>query len=228
MITGWIGKKGSGKSYMMAKCLIGILNRNRDWFEKGHTEIMRKVYIDFPINADILEEFKLYLRTWDDLSELPSLKDCDVFADDITARFDSRIWHLLSFDIREWLRVSERLGCDFYFNAQDFSHVEKTFRDLTDLVFHCTKQMGSDRPTITKPKIKRIWGIIRVAEVDEQDFRKLSFDQSRYLGEGKMNWISKKYCHVYDHAVVIKHKELPLLQCIIRTAQCGKIIHSHK
>jgi len=205
MNTGWIGAKGNGKSYMMAKELIRILNRNRYWHEHDGLPL-RKVPVMFGLADWFKEEWSEYLLQWSEIQELPRFKECDVFADDITTRLDQTQWRLLGMDVKEWLRANERHGCDFYFNAQNFAEVEITFRRLTDRIFFCSKGMGSRRPSATKPKVNFIWGWINTLEIPEDEFRKEGWTQ-RGLSGGKMHWLRKKYTEIYDHTTVLPPAE---------------------
>jgi len=228
MNIGWIGDKGQGKSYMLARTLVKTLRRNNIWHVKKGLP-MRKVAVMKTLGlADAFaEEWKEYLIFFNEIDDLKTLRECDVFVDDISMRLDSRSWELLTQGTREWLYGSERLGCDLFFTAQKFSRVEITFRLLTDKVFVCTKGFGSRRPSSTKPTVRHIWGFIHTMNIPKADYQSEGFNQDLFSG-GKPHWLSKKYTQIYDHTNVSLSEGYPPLQCIERLAPCGKLVHQHK
>jgi len=235
MNTGWIGRKGQGKSAMMARELLRVLARNKKWHERLGLPI-RKVCVMFGLADWFKEDWAEYLVEWSDIVELPKFKECDVFADDITTRLDQTQWRLLGMDVKEWLRANERHGCDFYFNAQNFAEVEITFRRMTDVVYYCEKVIGSRRPSATRPEVKKVWGIIRTLQIPEDEFRKEGWTQSR-LGEtnrGRIHWLSRKLTDIYDHTTVLPPPDLPKLKHYVQWCELredcevyphGKTIH---
>jgi len=229
MNLGWIGDKGQGKSYMLAKHLVKTLRRNWRWHEKLGLPIRRVAIME---TLGLAEGFKTawseYLFFFNEIDELKTMRDCDVFADDISMRLDNRSWEMLSQGTREWLYGSERLGCDFFFTAQKFSRVEITFRLLTDKILLCTKGFGSKRPTATKPAVKKIWGFIHTLKIPKAEFQADGFNQDLYQARGLPHWLSRKYTEVYDHSNVTLSTGFAPLQCIERIAPCGKIMHIHR
>lgn len=228
MNIGWIGDKGQGKSYMLARHLVRTLKRNRNWHTKlklplRHVAVMETL----GLSEKFREAWKEYLVFFNEIDDLKEIRESDVFIDDISMRLDSRSWELLTQGAREWLYGAERLGCDLFFTAQKFSRVEITFRLLTDQVFMCTKGFGSKRPSATKPTIKRIWGFIHTMRIPKADYQAEGFNQDQYSG-GMPHWLSKKYTSVYDHTNVSLSQGFPPLQCIERTAPCGKVVHVHR
>lgn len=216
MNTGFIGDKGQGKSYMLARTLSGVLVQNKVWHEKNKLPIRKVAVME---TLGLSEKFKSiwseYLVYFKNIDELPQFKEMDVFVDDISMRLDSRNWDLLTQGCREWLYGSERLGCDLYFTAQKFSRVEITFRLLTDAIFICTKGMGSKRPSATKPEVKRIWGWIWVAQISKSDFQAEHFNQDDF-GGGRPVLLRKKFINMYDHTKISLTDGYPPLTAIVR------------
>jgi len=227
MITVYEGDIGSGKSYMLARDLVRVLQRNLSWFNSGLP--MRKVAIDFPVSKSLQEAFKDMLIGWDELEVLPGFKDCDVFMDDMTTKLDNMTWEHTPYTIRKWFRVHERLGCDIYANAQNFSEVNITVRRLANVVYLVQKRFGSKRPTATKPVVKKVWGLLLVTEVPRAVFSKERYDRKEEeLGRTRPYLLRKRFCDVYDTAVVVPEVDWPPLECIIRTAPCGVTKHLHR
>jgi len=228
MNVGYIGDKGQGKSYMLARQLVSNLFRNQEWHEKKGLPLRKIMVMDtLGLNPIFAESWKDYLQFFTNLDDISQFREADVYVDDISMRLDSRGWELLTQGARQWLYGSERFGCDFYFTAQKFSRVEITFRLLTDVVYLCTKTWGSPRPTATKPEVKRVWGIINVLDVPKATFQSDKFNQDE-LGGGRMVWLSRKYTDIYDHKNISLSDTYAPLICIEREAPCGKVVHIHK
>lgn len=224
---GYIGDKGQGKSYMLAKTLVSILKRNRKWHEKLGLPLRPVVVMEtLGLSEWFVDNWKDYLKAFKEIEELASFREADVFIDDISMRLDSRKWELLPDDARQWLYGAERLGCDVFFTAQKFSRVEITFRLLTDAIYLCSKSIGSKRPSATRPEIKRIWGIISVCNIPKSAYQKETFNQDEW-GGGRIHWLSRKYTDVYDHTKISLTDGYPPLKCIIRKCSdpnCPKAI----
>jgi len=202
MNKGWTGEKGNGKSYLLAKHLWGDMVRNFDFHENKGLPIRKiKIMKTLGLSPELLSDWNEYLEVFTELDELPTFRDCDVYADDITLRLSARAWSELSLDIQDWLTASERLGCHFYFTAVNFKRVVIDFRENTDELSVVTKGLASRRPTPTMPPVTRIWGFIHEAMVPVQEFRADNFDEGKYSG-GRWHWLDKKYINMYDHTNV--------------------------
>jgi len=228
MNIGYIGDKGQGKSYMLARELVRTLKQNQRWHE--HYELPRRrvaVMRTLGLAPWFKETWGNYLTYFDEIQEIVQYKECDIFVDDISMRLDSRNWELLPQGAREWLYGSERLGCDLYFTAQKFSRVEITFRLLTDCIYLCTKAIGSPRPSATRPSVNRIWGIIQTCEIPKSEFQQDSFNQDLY-GGGRPYLLRKRFTNVYDHTNISLSKGYAPFQHIERTCNsCGFIKAKH-
>lgn len=227
MIRVYEGDVGAGKSLMLSRDLMFCLQRNRIWFEKGITKIKRKVACNFPINKDVVAEYGDLLVGWEQLEQLTEMEQTDVFMDDMATLLDSKHWEHTPFKVRKWFRVHERMGCDFYSNAQNFSEVEISIRRLTNSVVHVQKFIGSQRPMATKPVIRRIWGVLFLWEVPREQFTKERYER-KYEGIPRVEFIRKTDCAVYDTAVIIKDTGWPPLEHIERSCNtCGKVKAIH-
>jgi len=219
MNKGWTGEKGHGKSFLMAKHLWGDMLRNRHFHDDLGLPLRKiKVMKTLGLAPELLEEWKGYLELFDNLVELPTFRDCDVYSDDITLRLSARAWDMLSLDVQDWLTASERLGCHFYFTAVNFKRVVIDFRENTDELSVVTKGWGSRRPTPTMPPVKRIWGFIHECQVPINEFRSDSFDESNYSG-GRWHWLKKEFIAMYDHTNVSLRTGYPPYDYIER--QCN-------
>lgn len=228
MTIGWVGKKGSGKSYLMIKFLMKNLAYNKKMHEKYELDI-RRCALNFPVAQSVLDEYRDYLVGWKDIEELPHLHNCDVYCDDISSKFDQHGWRNVPMDVRSWLRLNEHrpFFCNFYFNAQNFAEVDVSFRRMTDQLYVVTKGMGSKRPMPSEPPPKRIWGFIYAEDVPDEEYRKESFNQSLYSG-GKWHWLSRKICALYDTGVELDRPVLPKLEHSEREcAKCGFVKVTH-
>lgn len=196
----WSGLESSGKSLRLAKAASEIAWRNAQWLKE--TGIMRPL----ASNLKFSESFEDYVRHdlglkiiyWTNIDELVSLRNCDVFIDEVGNYFDSRLWADLTLDARRWLAQGAKMGIELYGTAQDFAQVDKAFRRLTNQLYLIHKVIGSPRPAATRPPVKKIWGFCYVSELDPQgyDEDKKSFKGGAIIPDFFL--IKKKDCDIFD------------------------------
>jgi len=110
------GGIGSGKSYIgttMARWVI----------ENG-----RKVAHNWDIHWNT-EDRKLATR-FNDISEVATLEDTDIFIDEAQATAGARDWEKLSPKIRNWLSQHRHYGCNLIFLSQHYKFVDVYVRRL--------------------------------------------------------------------------------------------------
>jgi len=209
------GLESSGKSLQLAMRAEKILFRNIKWREESG--ISRKILTNSPFSAAYMKyakENKIEVILWENLDELISQRDCDIFIDEIGTYFDARLWAELSLDVRRWIQQGAKMGVELYGACQDFAQVDISFRRLTSQLFQITKFFGSARPSPTKPPIKRIWGLCHMVELQPQSYNE---DKKKFQSEGILNWFSgwftiqRKYCEMFDTRFFLKRSApLPL------------------
>lgn len=227
MISIYVGNTGEGKTFVSAKTSMDLLLRNRRWFEKGRTKIRRVVATNIAINPAIKEEFKDYIVEWTDLEQLVALKEADVIFDDMAAYLDAQRWSDTPTAVKRWLRLHEHYGCDIYGNAQDFLTIDPSVRRLTGSVYHVWKVIGSRRPSSTKPRVRRIWGIILERRVSQEvmDKETIKYEYERGF---KVHFITRHICSIFDTTQDLQMGEYPPLHHIERKCiQCGEIKTRH-
>lgn len=202
MIMGFTGKKGNGKSYLLAKEIVKTLLSNQKYHVKDELPI-RKVMImkTLGLRDAFYEEWQEYIEYFDNVEDVPNFRDCDVFCDDITLSLSARNWENLPLQVQDWLTGSERFGCHFFFTAVRFRRVVIDFRENTDVLYVVNKNIGSRRPTPTIPAPKYLWGIISKREVPDFEFTKDFFNEAEWTG-GRISFLRKKFIDVYDHTNV--------------------------
>jgi len=214
-VFGWTGEKENGKSYLLAKTLYKNLRKNLALAKSGLPPRQSMVLRTLGLRPAFYEQWGDWIHYFDDFDELPAFTGCDVYLDDITLRLSARNWDMLKADVQDWLTGSSRLSCNVYFTAVTFKRVVIDFRENTDYVAVVTKGMGSPRPMIGYPPVKRIWGIINEQSVSPADFRSDMFNESEHTG-GKMHFIRKKYLNVYDHQNLSLREGYPDLEPQVR------------
>jgi len=214
------GLESSGKSYLMVRESYFNLYRNHTW--QKLTGIPRPIRgnlswsDEFYRLADVL---KVPVAQWRDLSELPRLSGCDLYIDELSTYFDSRLYSDLPLDIRLWLAQAEKMGVQIVGAAQDFGQVDKSFRRLCKEVFEVRKRFGAQRPHPTIPSKKFVWGLISAWRLDPRSFqgeqiemKQLDYFPSNYI-------IREKYVKLFDTALRVNLSEPPPLQHVTRF--CG-------
>jgi len=208
------GLESSGKSLQLAMRAEKVMLRNVRWKEKSG--IARPIYTNTPFSqkyTEYGEKNGIEVRIWKDLEELITVRDCDVFIDEIGTYFDARFWADLSQDVRRWIQQGAKMGIELYGAAQDFAQIDLAFRRLTSQLFHITKIIGSARPSATKPAVKRIWGLCHMIELEASNYEE---SKKRSVGTKIINlfsgWftIQRRYCEMFDTRFFLeKSKPVP-------------------
>jgi len=230
------GLESSGKSLKLAMEAVRIAERNGRWNKSAY---MRAKGRKRPIvsNMTFTQPFVEYCKTldvpifyWEDLEELISYKEADIFIDEVGNYFDSRLWADLSLDVRKWLTQGAKSGIEIYGSAQDFAQVDKAFRRLCNELYLITKIIGSRRPAATKPPVKRIWGVCAMQQLDPQGYDE---DKKKFVSGSLIPaifFIERKYCEIFDTGQFMARSAPPKLKHIERLCEldaCGikKIQH---
>lgn len=175
------GQPGNGKSLYTARVVRKLVNRNRKWFDKSG--VIRPIYSNLKF-AEEFEEFATItvptetngeytydkvplIRYWNNVDEVSKLRDCDLIWDEIATEMDARTFATLSDEVKRFLSQYDKRGVEIYANTQDYSLVDLRARMFVTRVATMSKIIGSQRPSPTKPPIKRIWGLILVRDLAE-------------------------------------------------------------
>jgi len=75
--------------------------------------------------------------------------------------------------------------------------------------------MGSDRPTATRPPVKKIWGICMMREMEAKGYKE---DEAKIKGQivqfPEFFTIQRKYCEIFDTTQKIKKENTMYLRHI--------------
>lgn len=225
----YTGLESSGKSLALAMKVEDILNRNSKWLKKSG--IARSIVSNIAFSEIFMRKAEIAgipVKLWENLDDLITHKNCDVFIDELGTYFDSRSWASLSLDTRRWIAQGAKSGIEIYAAAQDFSQIDIAFRRLTNEVFHIIKLLGSPRPSATRPPVRFIWGLCVKWELDPRSFKN---DQA----EMKLAWIfpsiffiRKYFCDLFDTTQFLKRSKPEHFKHSVRVCpDCGfeKVIH---
>jgi len=234
------GAEDSGKSYQLALHAGKLAERNAEWLKI--TGVPRPLVSNLEFQPwffdRVTKELGIPIRYWKDIEELPALTNCDLIIDEVGSYFDSRTFKDLPLDVRLWLAQASKLGVDIFGSAQDFAQVDIAFRRLVSAdnggLFHITKLMGSQRPALTKPPVKRIWGICTMRELDPIAYE----EESKKFGNKGLPsffFIQREICNIFDTSKRIAKSNPPPYKHVARTCSepdCGfelyKTIHGVK
>lgn len=225
----YTGLESSGKSLALAMKAEVILHRNAKWLKKSG--IRRPIVSNIAFRDTFLakaQRLGIPVKIWENLDDLITYRDCDVFIDELGTYFDSRNWASLSLDVRRWIAQGAKSGIEIYAAAQDFSQIDIAFRRLTNDVFHIIKLLGSPRPSATRPPVRFIWGLCVKWELDPRSFK-------AEQAEMKLRWIfpsfffiRKYFCDLFDTTQFLKRSAAPAFKHYARVCpDCGfeKIFH---
>jgi len=211
MIVGWTGLPGASKTTSLARASIGVLYRNKRFYER--TGRLRELWSNISFAPSVAEEFPEQIRYWNDLEQLTVLRDVDVVIDEAMVYFDSRSWEHLSLDVRRWLAQHRKFGIEIYFTAQEFSQVDIAFRRLVSNLFYLTKLVGSRDISPTLPPIRFIWGIIVSQTIDPIAYEE---NNKTIIGMPTFRVLSKADTLVFDTREEVKGSKYPPLKHIER------------
>jgi len=208
------GLEASGKSLKLAQVAVKIVYRNSKWHAR--TGIVRPIVSNLRFSESFTkwasDEMHIPIKYWDNLDELVKFEQCDVIIDEVGNYFDSRLWQDLSLDVRRWLTQGSKCGIEVYGSAQDFAQVDKSFRRLVNNLYEITKLIGSPRPAVTRPPVKRIWGICLVRELDPRAYNE---DKKKFAGSFAIPTfftIQKRHCDIFDTTQKILRGKYPALR----------------
>jgi len=233
MIAIFTGLPGAGKSQKMAKTMVDILYRNRAWHlnkKKNPQGIKRYIYSNLKLNPHIEKEFAGYIKYWEEPRELISLRDCDVFWDEIATHLDSTQWVNMSLEIKRWLQQHRKFGIEIYGTTQDFAMIDKSMRRMTSDLAILTKLFGSRDKSATSPPVKRIWGLVMIRSLDPT-----TYDEqiSKISGQGMPSFmfLTRQGVDLFDTTQEIKQGKYPPLnhierECISNDCNFHKVIHA--
>jgi len=220
----YCGNTGNGKSLELARTGLMLMKRNQQWYKQSG--IIRPVVSRLKFAPHVEKKYGDYIRYWKDMMELPDLKGCDVLWDEISTDLDATNWENVPHVVKMWFRQHEKSGVEIYATAQDFKDIYNGARRLTSRMYHMRKMFGSRRPHVTKPPVKRIWGVILKREVKREDYTK-ELLEARTVS---FDWftIKRADCELYDTLQKIEVGKLPPLEHRERLCNhCGHVKVQH-
>lgn len=215
------GVPDQGKSYATSTLVYKRLKTCRQWWEKQVTKVPRHVALDprvMKMSAHVEEEFGIwpegYIQYYDGMNEIHTLRQCDVFIDDMGTQLGARRWQSMSSKVERWFRLQSHYECDVYGNAQSFLDIDVVVRRLAQnaRVYTVHKVFGSDRPGDSKPPVKRIYGMISKRRVHYSELDKETWKRT----ESKLAWpmlIRKFNCSLYDTLQKIEVADREPFEC---------------
>ena len=216
------GKPGQGKSLYTARMARKLLKRNKKYYE--NTGIRRKIFSNIKFSEEFEQEAEGFLEYWTTVWEIVHLNGCDLLWDEIATELDSRNFANLSEDLKRFLSQYRKRGVDIYANTQDFSMIDMRARLMVTRVASLWKIMGSRDPSATKPKIKYIWGIIMIRDV--QDILADDSHNKKYNVLFDLMLIDRTDIEIYDTTQDIPQSEpMPLRHVVRKCEHCEDDSH---
>lgn len=204
------GKESSGKSLLLAKTAVQIVQRNAKWYKQ--TEYFRPIYSNLKFSDNFVEwaySVNVPIHYWKQLTDLTGLDNADIIMDEVGSYLDSRLWADLPLSVRRWLAQCAKVGIHIYGSAQDFAQVDKSFRRLTNELVEVNKLIGSPRPMKSAPPVKKIWGVCMMKKLDPNGYNE---DKKKFESKNPIPsffLIEKKYCEIFDTTQKIEKASLP-------------------
>jgi len=198
--TLFVGSKGSGKSLLMA--YLG-----NELFKSYEKQVIR--YPDLKIRA-IYSQSKFsqelenkylgkHLFYWEKPHELYTVKNADIFWDEIQDDLPTASWKDVHPDTKKIFSHLRKRGNRLFANAQNFEDIDISFKRQVDRVFAIYKLMGSKDISASLPAPRRIWGLIFITEYSPLEMRKEEPQRmTKRFGIRRLLRITKKRISFYD------------------------------
>jgi hypothetical protein len=177
----------------------------------------RKVLSNIRMADHIEKKYRGYIEYWINPDDIVQARDVDIIWDEIATHLDARRFALLSDDLTMFLSQYRKNGVDIYANTQDFSMIDARARLMITTVRTMRKVIGSPDPSPTKPKIKKIWGVVWIREV--LNYKETDPEKKKYSWLPQFLWISKELIDVYDTRQKIEKGEAPPYKHITRKCE---------
>lgn len=217
----YTGLESSGKSLMLARTALGVLERNHNWYTRFG--FRRLVYSNLRFNDDISSKYKDYIVYFDEIREIIDKTGCDIIFDEISSHFNALKREPLPLSVNKWLRQGAKQGVHFYATAQEFHDIHLDFRRRVHKCFYISKLFGSSRGGDCLPPVSHIWGLCLVRELNIRPYNELAPEFIPVLSGGlSFLFISRFYASIFDtHQVIKKGEELPFEHYVRKCHTCG-------
>ena len=151
MIEVYTGEPGACKTTALARKAKQCLIEN----ERVHqnTGYMKKVYSNIRFSPELHSRYPQYIQYFDDLEDIDSLRNCDIFIDEVSLYFDAHNWEALPRRVKKFLRLLRHYGVNIYGASQDFKTVDPSFRRLVAKghLYYFDRIVGTDEPNPANP-----------------------------------------------------------------------------
>ncbi len=221
----YTGLEGQGKTLLMAKRVLEILERNEKW-EKKHGFI-RPVYLNIKLSQEIENKYKKFIFYWADVREIIGKTGCDIFHDEISSHFSALKREPLPLRVNRWLRQGSKQGVEYYATAQEYHDVHLDWRRRCQSAYYITKTIGSDRGGQNKPPIDFIWGICNIKMLKIHPYNEIN---PEFIFHSFFPFLlfGKALCLIFNtHQVIEQSEELPLEHRERECKDCGLKVISH-
>lgn len=173
------GLTGSGKTYLMSKIGIELLDKaaaDVNLYTCGF-------HITHP-NPEMQQRI-FYVN---DLKKLTELNRGIVLIDEIGIWFSARQWNKLDPRIQYKFQQHRKDGLIIYGTTQWFDSIDRVIRQLTHRYFEVRKIVSSEETAA------RVWGLLKMSE-----YKPWQYDKTRrYAIDTEYFFIRKRYCEAYD------------------------------
>jgi len=220
--TVWIGLESSGKSVMMFRRMVEIIDRNAKYVQKGGTK-PRIVATNSRPTQKLLEyasEKGIEVRYVHDLDDIVKLRGADIFIDELSVYFDARKYADLPLYVRRWVSQAAKVGVHIYGTTQNWQQVDISFRRLTDTVIKCKKIMGSSRPHPTIPSNGKSWALFGISSYEnkiDDSTGETKLKSDGFLTGYGITRLNKRDKYFFDTNAEIEEGSPPPLRKITRT-----------
>jgi len=208
----YTGLPGSGKTTKLAQIAYTKLNGFQNQKEKGKKK--PRLFSNIKFSEEVETEHKDYIHYFNDIYDLPNWDNSEIFIDEASVYFDSRLWEKLPLEIRRFLFTHRHLNTNLYLIAQDFPTIDNSFRRLTEKMYHVRKLLSSREPSDTRPDSKHPFNLCTIGEVKKELW---GVEKEHYEFENShLELFRKKHFSIFDTKQSLPTQPLPPLRKEVR------------
>ena len=206
-ITLFTGYPGHGKTTALAVKAKECLNSSLSLYKKHN--VIRPLYTNIVFSPKIEEEYARFIKYFDDIREMPTWKDCDIFIDEMSLYFDSQQWEKLPLSIKRYLRLHRHYDVNIYAAVQDFNTVDITVRRLTTRLYHSVKILSTREPSPFLPPIRFPFSLNRLGLVTKSHWE---LEKEHYEYDSwEFRLYTKSAFSIFDTRQEIPDQPLPVI-----------------
>lgn len=219
------GLESSGKSLWLARKAMSLLKRNKKWQKKyGFT---RPIYSNMRWDKKFKKGNEDFLKFFEDKKEVIGTQGVDIIWDELSTSFPATKREPLELSTNKWLRQGAKQGVHIFGSAQEFHDIHVDFRRRTKVCYNISKMIGSRRGGKNLPKVKFIWGLCFIWNIQIHPYNELQPERNSLIPS--LLVIDRDKCEIFDtHQVIEADEEKPIEHITKKCPVCERVFTHHR